>query len=246
MKKKLLIFIVTYKASFRVFNLVNKIPFNKLANFNYQIYISDDNSDDKISLKYLNLTKTRFGEKIKLSFNQKNIGYGANIKKCLNYAIKNRYDYAAMLHGDNQYNPKYLAYMSKLISSNKNYAAVAGSRMANKKNALKGNMPFYKFLGNIFLSKYFNFFFKTNFTDCHTGYWMYDLKKINKKVFNNCDDKFCFDIDLRLQLISNNQKIKEVPITTFYGSERSSIHVVYALRFFLKVLKFRFFKKLKL
>ena len=52
MKKKLLIFIVTYKASFRVFNLVNKIPFNKLVNFNYQIYISDDNSEDKISLKY--------------------------------------------------------------------------------------------------------------------------------------------------------------------------------------------------
>ena len=53
MKKKLLIFVVTYKASFRVLNLINKIPFKKLSNFNYQIYISDDNSDDNISLIHL-------------------------------------------------------------------------------------------------------------------------------------------------------------------------------------------------
>ena len=71
MKKKLLIFVVTYKASFRVLNLINKIPFKKLSNFNYQIYISDDNSDDNISLKYLKLTKYKFGSKIKLNFNKK-------------------------------------------------------------------------------------------------------------------------------------------------------------------------------
>ena len=44
MKKKLL-FIVTYKASFRIFS--GKIPFKKLS-AHYTIYISDDNSDDQI------------------------------------------------------------------------------------------------------------------------------------------------------------------------------------------------------
>ncbi|MFL2851965.1 MAG: hypothetical protein ACJZ76_03070 [Candidatus Pelagibacter sp.] len=71
MKKKLLIFVVTYKASFRIFNLIKKIPFKKLSKFNYQIYISDDNSDDNISLKYIKLTKYKFGSKIKLNFNKK-------------------------------------------------------------------------------------------------------------------------------------------------------------------------------
>ena len=51
MKKKLLIFVVTYKASFRIFNLIKKIPFKELSKFNYQIYISDDNSDDNVFLK---------------------------------------------------------------------------------------------------------------------------------------------------------------------------------------------------
>ena len=243
MKKKLLIFVVTYKASFRILNLINKIPFKKLLNYNYQIYISDDNSDDNVSLKYINLAKFKFGSKIKLSFNKKNIGYGANIKKCIKYAIKNNCDYAAMLHGDNQYNPKYLSKMIDLICGKENYDAIVGSRLMNKKNALKGNMPIYKYVGNIFLSTYFNLFFNTKFTDCHTGYWMYNLSKI-KNIYLNCDNKFCFDLDLRLQLVEKKRKIKEIDINTFYGTEKSSIHLIYALRFFLKVIKFKILKKL--
>ena len=243
MKKKLLIFVVTYKASFRILNLINKIPFKELSKYNYQIYISDDNSDDNISLKYLELTKNKFGSKIKLNFNKKNIGYGANIKKCIKYALRNNYDYAAMLHGDNQYNPKYLANMIKLIDSQENFDAIVGSRLMNKKSALRGNIPIYKYIGNIFLSGYFNLFYNTKFTDCHTGYWMYKCSII-KSLYLKCDNNFCFDLDLRLQLVQKQKKIKEIAIKTFYGSERSSMQIIYAIRFFFKVLKFKFLKKL--
>ena len=94
------------------------------------------------------------------------------------------------------------------------------------------------------MTKIFNFLFNTKFTDCHTGYWAYDLKKVNKKYFINSDNKFCFDIDLRLQLINDMKYISEIPIKTFYGTERSSVHIIYAIRFFLKILKFKIFKTL--
>ena len=243
MKKKLLIFVVTYKASFRIFNLIKKIPFKKLSKFDYQIYISDDNSDDNISLKYIKLTKYKFGSKVKLNFNKNNIGYGANIKKCIKYALKNKYDYAAMLHGDNQYDPKYLSNMINLMTGKDKYDAIVGSRLMNKKSALKGNMPLYKYLGNIFLSTYFNFFFNTKFTDCHTWYWIYRCSKI-KSLNLKWENKFWFDLDLRLQIVEKKKKIKEIAIRTFYGSERSSIHFIYAIRFFYKVIKFKLFKKI--
>ena len=67
-----------------------------------------------------------------------------------------------------------------------------------------------------------------------------NLRLINKNTFKNLDNNFCFDIDLRLKLVSE-KKIKEIPIKTFYGTERSSIHLIYALRFFLKTIKFKFF-----
>ena len=147
--------------------------------------------------------------------------------------IKKKFDYAAMIHGDNQYSSKYLKQMLKVLL-NKKVTAVTGSRMKNKKSALKGGMPFYKFVGNIFLTKVFNFLHNTSFTDCHTGYWFYDLKKIKKKWINRFDNGFLFDLDMRLKLVKEKAKIIETPIVTRYGSERSSIHFNYALRFFIK------------
>ena len=57
MKKKILIFIVTYKASFRLLNLIQKIPYKKLSKYNYTIYISDDHSEDLVSFKYIKHVK---------------------------------------------------------------------------------------------------------------------------------------------------------------------------------------------
>ena len=215
----------------------------KLSNYNYTVFISDDNSEDLASFKYIKIVKDRFGSKIKINYNKKNLGYGGNIKKCINYAYKKKFNYAIMLHGDNQYNPKYIDKMLKLISK-KNYDAIVGSRLKKRENALKGNMPIYKYIGNIVLSKYFNIFFNTKFTDCHTGYWFYNLLNIPKKYFDNCDDNFCFDLDLRLQLVNKSKNIKEIAINTFYGTERSSFHVIYAARFFYKVIKYKLFKLL--
>ena len=232
---KILLFIVTYKASYRVRKVINEIPFSYFKKFNYKILISDDSSNDN-TIKHMNNIKKK-NKKVQLNFNKKNIGYGANIKKCLNYAYQKKYNYAAMIHGDNQYSSKYLKQMFRIIL-NSNCAAITGSRMKKKDNAIKGGMPIYKFIGNIFLTKVFNFFNNSNFTDCHTGYWVYDLKKIQKKWLKNFDNGFLFDLDMRKKILKNNYKIKEIPIVTRYGNERSSTHLNYAIRFFFKSIFF--------
>ena len=228
---KILLFIVTYKASYRVVKVINEIPLKYFKKHSYKILISDDSSKDS-TIEYMKVLKKKY-KKIILNFNKKNIGYGANIKRCMKYAYKNNYDYAAMIHGDNQYSPKYLKQMFNLILK-KRSAAVTGSRMKHKNKALKGGMPVYKFIGNVFLTKIFNFFNNSNFSDCHTGYWVYDLKQINKKWLNNFDNGFLFDLDMRQELLKKKLNIFEIPITTRYGDERSSVHLDYALRFFIK------------
>ena len=83
MKKKRLVFIITYKASKKIQDIFNKI--SKLKEFkSYDIYISDDNSPDD-TISYLKNIKNK---NIKISLNKKNLGYGGNIKKCIKYAIK--------------------------------------------------------------------------------------------------------------------------------------------------------------
>ena len=233
MKKKRLVFIITYKASKKIKDIFKKI--SKLKEFkNYDIYISDDNSPDD-TVSYLKNIKNK---NIKISLNKKNLGYGGNIKKCIRYAIKKKYSQAIMIHGDDQYHVKYVKKMIKILIKN-DVAAVTGSRMKIKKGALKGKMPIYKFIGNLVLTYMFNLIFKTSFTDCHTGLWGYNLKKIKKINLNEIDSGYNFDSQLRIKILSQKFKIKEIPIQTFYRDEHSSYHINYSKNFFKELFIYR-------
>ena len=85
MKRKILIFIVTYQSSFRLSNIMKKIKKLDLKNDFYKILISDDcSTDDTI----IHIKKIKQSKKVKIIINNKNLHYGGNIKQCLNYAIK--------------------------------------------------------------------------------------------------------------------------------------------------------------
>ena len=109
MKKKILIFIISYKASHRITQVYNKIPFDKLKKFNVNTLISDDFSNDD-TISYIRKLKNK---NIFVNINKYNMGYGAHIKKCLNFAIRKKFDYAVMIHGDGQYDPIYIPELLK-------------------------------------------------------------------------------------------------------------------------------------
>ena len=234
MKKKILIFIITYQASYRLKKVFDSIELKKLKNYKIKILISDDSSKDdtlEVAKKIYKKNKSL----VILKNNKKRLNYGGNIKLCINYAIKNNYNYAIMVHGDGQYHPKFILPIIKKLEQNDS-AAVCGSRMIRKKNTLKGKMPLYKFIGNIFLTKFFNIVFSTNFTDCHTGLWIYNLKYVNKNVISSLTDTYNFDNQMRINLIKKKLEIKEIPILTIYGNERSSFHLMYAIKFFFETI----------
>ena len=233
MKKKRLVFIVTYKSSKKIKDIFDKISKIKSFKF-YDIYISDDNSLDDTAY-YLKKIKKK---NIKISFNKKNLGYGGNIKKCLSYAIKNNYEKAVMIHGDDQYHVKYVPRLLDSLNDQR-FSAATGSRLKIKLNALKGKMPIYKFIGNILLTFLFNLVFKTAFTDCHTGLWAYRISELKKINFDKLDNGYNFDSQMRITLINKNLKIKEIPIKTFYRDEHSSYHVKYSSNFVKELLIYR-------
>ena len=228
MKKRILIFIVTYNSSFRVLNIIKKIRKLNLNNKYYKILIADDcSTDDTVNF----IRKIKKSKIIKIIINKSNLGYGGNIIKCLKYALKKKFNYAIMIHGDDQYDAKYIP---KIINEfrNKNISLVTGSRMISKKDALKGDMPIYKFLGNIVLTKMFNLLSNTKFTDCHTGLWGYNLKVFKSVKLNKIDKGYNFDNHLRIIASNRKFKINEIPIKTYYRSEASKFHIFYSLNFF--------------
>ena len=241
MKKKILIFIITYHASFRIVTVLNKIKKINKKKDDFKVLISDDCSKDD-TINYIK--KIKFPKRIKIILNKKNIGYGANIKKCLAYALKKKFDYAIMIHGDDQYDAKYIPNMVKKLKES-NVHSVTGSRMLNKSGALEGGMPIYKFIGNIVLTKIFNILYKTNFTDCHTGMWGYNLKIFKSIKLNKMDNGFNFDNSTRISLINNKFNIKEISIRTYYRTEVRRWHIIYAYNF-LRYILTDFFKGKKL
>ena len=121
--------------------------------------------------------------------------------------------------------------------------ASTGSRIFKGiNNATKGGMPIYKLIGNVLLTKFSNFLTNTNYTDAHTGLWIYNLRYLKKKNYNHLTDTFNFDQDFRFMNIIKNRAIKEIPIRTKYGDERSQMHINYALKFFFNTIMFYLIK----
>lgn len=234
-KKKILIFIISYKASHRVKDVFKKIPFKRLSKYQVYTLISDDKSGDD-TFEYIKKIKIK-NKNVFINLNKKNFGYGKHIKKCLIFALKKNFDYAVMIHGDGQYDPKYIPSLLKMLTKDKNIGAATGSRMLKSiKKVIKGGMPFYKLMGNIILTKFFNLLMNTNHTDTHTGLWAYNLSLLKNKKFNLLTNTFNFDQEFRVKNILEKKIIKEIPIKTKYGDERSQLHIQYAIKFFFNTI----------
>ncbi len=241
-KEKLLIFIVAYNHEKTIKNVIDRIPKNLKNIYNLEILIIDDNSQDN-TFEISKKIKTDYGKKnifkINIFYNPTNQGYGGNQKLGYHYAIKKNFKYVVLLHGDGQYAPEVLP---KLLNETKKNNIVMGSRMINKKLALKGGMPIYKFVGNIILTKIQNFLLTTNLAEFHTGYRIYLVKSLKKIPFYLNTNDFHFDTEILIQLVISRDVIKEISIPTFYGDEICHVN---GIKYAFNVLRMTLVAKLQ-
>ena len=219
LKKKFLIFIPAYNVEKELFSVFKRIPKKIFKNKKIKILIINDHSTDKTDEEIIKIKKN-FKCPIIVHKSKKNLGYGGVQKFAFDYAIKKNYDYAIMLHGDGQYRPESLP---KIISAYHNIKndAVFGSRMMSYKSALKGGMPFYKFLGNILLTFVQNLILGSNMSEFHSGYRSYKVSKLKQINYKKKSNYYHFDTELVIEFLNKKFKILEIPQPTFYGNEVS-------------------------
>ncbi|MFC2115792.1 glycosyltransferase family 2 protein [Bacteroidota bacterium] len=165
---------------------------------------------------------------------ERNLGYGGNQKSCYQKALEINSDIVVMLHPDYQYDPRLIHSMCFLIA-NDVYEVVLGSRILGK-GALKGGMPFYKYLANRFLTLFQNLMMKQKLSEYHTGYRAFSAKVLKSINFQANSDDFVFDNQMLAQIFYAGFEIAEITCPTKYFEEASSINMSRSVKYGLGVL----------
>ncbi|MAV82945.1 MAG: hypothetical protein CMI90_05750 [Pelagibacteraceae bacterium] len=228
-----------YKASGTIFETINKID-KEVYELIKEIVIVEDienKEDQSASAELLNKFK-----KCTVIFHKKNLGYGAAQKTGYKYCMKKNCEGAILLHSDGQYHPKYLKKIIDLINISKN-DVVQGSRMMNKGEALKGGMPYWKYILNKLTTFFENVIYRTSFSEFHSGYMAYSNKALKKIPFEKLSNTFHFDGEMLIMTKLKKLKFDCFPIETHYGEESSSLNPIkYGIQIILVVLRYIFNK----
>jgi len=229
-KEKLFVFILSYNHAKTILDILDRIPKSTWERVS-EVLIADDCSKDRTDEIALMYKQTQNLTKLKIIRHEKNKGYGGNQKFCYEYAIKKGYDIAAMLHGDLQYPPEFIEPLAELMIK-KDAGMVFGSRMSG--DPRKGGMPFYKFLGNKFLTTTENLILGTKLSEFHSGFRLYNLKHLKQIPFQKLSDNYHFDSEIIVQLLLAKKLIDEITIPTKYGDEDCNVN---SFHYGLNILK---------
>lgn len=225
------IFIVlpAYNAAKTLMRTLNEIP----SEYRQNIILVDDASKD-------NTVEIAQEAGLIVVAHPKNKGYGGNQKTCYTEALSRGADLVVMLHPDHQYDAKVIPELIKPILAG-DASAVFGSRMLGG-HPLEGGMPWWKYVANVLLTATANIIFRRYLTEIHSGFRAYSRKYLETVRFMENSDDFIFDTEIIAQGMACNLNFQEVPISTRYFPEASSINlqrsIIYGFGILAVLLKY--------
>jgi len=223
--KKIIVVMPAYNAEQTLEQTYKEIPFDIVDDL---ILVDDCSNDFTIDIA------KKLGIK-HIIRHEKNQGYGGNQKTCYNKALELNADIVIMLHPDYQYTPRLIHSMAYLIA-NELYHVVFGCRILGR-GAIKGGMPFYKYVSNRFLTVFENILTGQKLGEYHTGYRAYSSRVLRAINYNKCSNNFIFDNEIVAQIFSKGFDIAEITCPTKYFKEASSINFKNSIIYGLGVLK---------
>lgn len=164
-----------------------------------------------------------------------NVGYGGNQKTCYLQALQDDADVVVMLHPDGQYEPALIPELVRPILEGR-ADLVLGSRLLRKGAARAGGMPLYKLIANRALTGIENRVLGTSLSELHTGYRAYSRELLCSIPFLRNSLDFAFDSEVIMQTVHFGFRIAEVPVSTSYSFDASSVSLGASLIYGLKTL----------
>ncbi len=194
---------------FNEINVLKKklIPFiDELKNFpfTYEIFLCDNNSNDGTQ-EFLKEIENKKIPYLNFVYNDKNLGKGGSIKKCINFSSGK----FITIFDIDEYLAVDLIKADKYLELNKQTQFLVGSRiMHQKKFIYKKN-----YYGVRVMTMLINFLFKTNISDAAGA-----TKIFKKDIYEKLDIKtknFDFEFDVLCKFAKDGHYISEYPIEYF-------------------------------
>lgn len=215
------ILIIAYEAAATIEKLLDRVP-TEVAGKPPFLLISDDASTDDTSEVARQWLATHPQVRAKVVHQPTNLGYGGNQKFCFQWAVDEGFDVGVLLHGDEQYPPEMIDELVRPIVTGE-ADAVYGSRMMTEGGARDGGMPMDRYVGNRVLSRVFNWFVGTDFTEWFSGFRAYSTDLLASSDLHALPQGFDFDVAITIEAVASGRDVIEIPIPTHYGDELSRV-----------------------
>jgi glycosyltransferase involved in cell wall biosynthesis len=221
-EKRVVVVMPAYNAEKTLEATVREIP----DLVDVRILVDDGSADGTVKLA------ERLG--LQVYVHDTNYGYGRNQQTCYREALAAGGDVIIMLHPDYQYTPLLVTAMASMVAYGV-YDVVLGSRIIGGQ-ALRGGMPFYKYVANRFLTAFQNLFLGAKLSEYHTGYRAFSRRVLSELPLLENSDDFVFDNQALAQCIHFGFRVGEVSCPTKYFPEASSINFRRSVKYGLGVL----------
>jgi len=220
--KRIAVVMPAYNAENTLEQTVSELP----ESVDVKVLVDDSSTDRTLEIaQRLNL---------KTFVHDRNYGYGRNQQTCYREALAAGADVVVMVHPDYQYTPLLVTPIAGMVASGV-YDVVLGSRIIGG-GALRGGMPFYKYLSNRFLTAFQNLLLGAKLSEYHTGFRAFSRDVLLKLPLCENSDDFVFDNEVLAQCIYFGFHIGEISCPTKYFKEASSINFWESLRYGFGVL----------
>ena len=210
-----------YNAGATVEQVFARIP--EAARHRIRRYVAvDDGSKDDTAAALARLEQ-QWPDLVVLT-HEANRGYGEAEKTLLRYALKEGAGAGILLHSDGQYSPEKIPELLGPLDRGE-ADLVQGSRMLDG-GALRGGMPFYKFVANKALTQIENWAFGMKLAEYHSGYMLYSRRAIAEIPWENLSNSFDFDLEMIVLARVKGLRIAEIAIPTIYEGEKSHLNPI--------------------
>lgn len=222
-QKKIIVVMPAYNAAKTLEVTYREIPHDIVD----EVILVDDASRDDTASRASELG-------IHTIIHSENRGYGGNQKTCYAEALSHGADVVVMVHPDYQYSPRLITAMASMVVS-AHYDVVLGSRILGG-GALKGGMPFYKYLANRLLTLAENMALGVKLSEYHTGYRAFSRRVLESLPLDANSDDFVFDNEMLAQAVYFGFRIGEISCPTKYFKDASSINFGRSVKYGFGVL----------